>query len=73
MHTASMSLKNATFLAVIGTLLLTIVLAVDFVNTLVGTMRNLIPAVALFRALIYLFVAVTVTLFFFVFGRRQAR
>jgi len=32
-HTATMTLKNAATLALIGTLLLTVLLAMDFLNT----------------------------------------
>jgi uncharacterized membrane protein len=70
-HTANMTLKNAAFLALIGTLLLTITLAGDFINTVLGVVHDLIPAMALLRSLVYLFASLTVTVFFYVFNREQ--
>ena len=64
-----MSLKNVAFVAFLGTLLLTIVVAFDFVNTALGVLRDIVPAVAVLRSLIYLFASVSVTVFFYVFYR----
>jgi hypothetical protein len=66
-----MTLKNASFLALVGTLLLTILAAVDFLNTIEGVLRDIVPAIALLRSLIYLFVSIAVTVFFWVFNRSQ--
>ncbi len=68
-----MSLKNAAFLALTGMLLLTILTAADFVNALMASIRNLIPAVVVLRSAIYLFASVCVALFLYVFGRTQAQ
>jgi hypothetical protein len=68
-----MTLKTASLLALIGMLLLTILLAVDFLNTVLGILRGLLPALAFFRSLLYLFASLTLTVFFFVFGKAQAR
>ncbi len=68
-----MTLKNVAFLAFIGTLLLTIVVAFDFVNTALGVLRDIVPAVAVLRSLIYLFASVSVTVFFYVFYKGQSR
>ncbi len=64
-----MTLKNVAFLAFLGTLFLTIVVAFDFVNTASGVLRDIVPAVAVLRSLIYLFASVSVTVFFYVFYR----
>ena len=64
-----MTLKNVALLAFLGTLLLTIVVAFDFVNTALGVLRDIVPAVAVLRSLIYLFASVSVTVFFYVFYR----
>ena len=72
-HNATMTLKNAAFLAVIGTLLLTILLAVDLINTLLGVGRGIIPAMALLRSLIYVFASLSVLVFLVVFNRAQSR
>ena len=62
-----MTPKNAALLAFIGTLLLTILVTFDFVNTVSGVLRDIVPVMALVRSLIYLLASVTVTLFFFLF------
>jgi hypothetical protein len=62
-----MTSKNAAFLAFIGTLLLTIVVALDFVNSVSGVLRDIVPALAMVRSLIYLFASVSVTVFFYLF------
>jgi hypothetical protein len=71
-HTAPMSLKNASIVALAATLLLSILLAVDFINTLTGVIRDIIPAVAIIRSFIYLFAAAGATLFFYVFSRSRS-
>ena len=58
-----MNLKNAASLALIGTLLLTILVAADFINVVLAVVRGLIPAMALLRSLVYLFASATVTAF----------
>ena len=68
-----MTLKSAAFLALIGTLLLTILLAVDFITTVSGVLADVVPAVALLRSLIHLFASVSVLVFFYVFHRAQSR
>jgi hypothetical protein len=68
-----MTLKNVGFLAFLGTLLLTIVVAFDFVNTALGVLRDIVPAVAVLRSLIYLFASVSVSVFFYVFYKGQSR
>ena len=68
-----MTLNNAASLALIGTLLLTVVVEVDFINTVLAVVRGLVPALAFLRALIYLFASLTVTVFFYVFNRTQSR
>jgi len=68
-----MTLKNVSFLALIGTLVLTILVAVDFVHTVLGVVRDMIPAMALLRSLVYLFASLSVTAFFYVFHRAQSR
>jgi hypothetical protein len=68
-----MTLKNAAFLALIGTLLLTILLAVDFIKTVSGILSGVVPTVSLLRALVYLLASLSVTVFFYVFNRAQSR
>ena len=66
-----MSLKNAALLALIGTILLTVLIAVGLIITLLGVMRGVIPAMRLFTSLVHLFTSVTVLVFFYVFHRAQ--
>ena len=68
-----MSLKNAALLALIGTLLLTVLLAAEFINTVLGVLRDVIPAMALLRSLVYLAASLSVTVFFYVFNREESR
>jgi hypothetical protein len=62
-----MTPKNAALLAFIGTLLLTILVTFDFVNTVSGVLRDIVPVMALVRSLVYLLASVTVTVFFYIF------
>lgn len=67
-----MNLKNAALLALIGALMVTIVAAADFINTAFGVARDLIPALALLRSLVYLFAGISVTAFFWSFHKAQS-
>jgi hypothetical protein len=70
--TSTMSLKTAAFLALVGMALLTILLAADFINVVTGVSRDVVPAMALLRSLIYLLASLTVTVFFWVFQKAQS-
>ncbi|MFY9842752.1 MAG: hypothetical protein WA718_01595 [Terriglobales bacterium] len=67
-----MTLKNAAFLALVGTLLITALLVWTFVFDVVNALRGLIPAVKLLASFIYAFGCFCVALFFFVFHRAQS-
>jgi len=67
-----MALKQASLLAFIGTLLLSLLLIVDLVLDLLSLARGLIPAVTLLTSLIHTFAAVSVAIFFFVYHRAQS-
>lgn len=67
-----MSLKQASFLAFIGTLLLSILLVVNVVLDLLSLARGLIAAVTLLTSLIHAFAAVSIAVFFYVFHRGQS-
>jgi hypothetical protein len=54
-HTPTMTLKNAALLALVGTILMTILLVWNFVFTFLNVLRDLVPAVALFATFIYAF------------------
>ena len=67
-----MSLKQASLLAFIGTLLLSILLVVDSILDVLSLARGLIAVVTLLVALIHAFAAVSVAVFFYVFHRGQS-
>ena len=71
-HTPSMTLKNAALLALIGTILMTVLLVWNFAFTLLNVLRDLVPAVTLFSSFIYAFGCFSVMVFFFVFHRAQS-
>ena len=66
-----MSLKNAAFFALIGTILTTVLLVYNLIFSVLNVIRGLIPLDTLFSALIYAFASLTVTVFFFVFYRQS--
>jgi hypothetical protein len=67
-----MSLKNAASLALVGMMLLTVLVAADFINAVLGVMRDVVPAVMVLRLLVYLLASLTVTVFFYVFQKAQS-
>ena len=71
-HTATMSLKNAALLALIGTILLTVLVLAHFISTVLGVMRDVVPAMALLTSLVHLFASLSVVVFFYVFYRKQS-
>jgi len=72
-HTAAITLKTAAFLPLIGTLLLTVLSAIYFVDSALALAHGLIPAMAVLRLLVCLLASATVTLFLYVFNRAQSR
>ncbi len=67
-----MTLKNAALLALVGTLLLTIVLLVGLVTDILNVARGLIPVTTVLSSLINTFAVLTVTVFFYVFHKTQS-
>ncbi len=67
-----MTLKNAALLALIGTILITALLAWMFVFNFLNVLRGLVPAVMLFSSFIYAFGSFSVAVFFYVFHRAQS-
>ncbi len=72
-HTSIMNLKSAALVASIGTAVLTILLAADFIKTVSGVVGDVVPALALLRSLLYVFASLSGTMFFWVFHKRQSR
>jgi len=67
-----MNLKNAALLALIGTILLTVLVLAHFITTILGVIRDVIPAMALLPSLVHLFASLSVLVFFYVFYRKQS-
>ncbi len=67
-----MNLKNAALLALIGTLLLTILLVAGFITDVLNVMQGLIAVTQLLSSLIHSFAALSVTVFFYVFHKAQS-
>jgi len=67
-----MTLKNASLLALFGTLLLTILVLVDLILNFLNLLRGLIPAMMLLTSLIYAFSAASATVFFYTYYKAQS-
>jgi hypothetical protein len=67
-----MSLKTAALLALIGMMLLTVLVAADFIKVVNGIMQDVVPAIALLRFVVYVLASLTVTVFFYVFYKKQS-
>ena len=65
-----MSVKNAAFLALIGMILVTLLALADLFQTAAGVLRGIVPAVAVFRAVIYTFAGIALSVFLFVTYKR---
>ena len=67
-----MSLKTAALLALIGMTLLTVRVAADFIKVVNGIMHDVVPAIALLRFVVYVLASLTVTVFFYVYYKKQS-
>jgi hypothetical protein len=67
-----MTLKNASLLALTGTGVLTFLLTADFITIVLGVMHDIVPAMAVFRSLIYLLASLSLVVFFYVFHKAQS-
>lgn len=70
-HTPIMTIRNAALLALIGTILVTALLAIDLIRNALNVASGLTPAVTLLSSLIFTFGALSVAVFFFVFHKAQ--
>ncbi|MCX6605516.1 MAG: hypothetical protein NTV52_18240 [Acidobacteria bacterium] len=68
-----MTLKSAALLALIGSLLFTILMALDFIKAVSGFLGDVVPVISLLRSLVYLVASLSATIFFFVFHKAQSR
>jgi hypothetical protein len=67
-----MTLKNATLLALLGILLLSLLLLAGFIRDLASAVSGLIPAIRVLRSLVYLVAGVTMAAFLYVFHKKQS-
>jgi hypothetical protein len=70
-HTLTMTLKSAAFLALIGTILVTLLLVVGLADDILGVARGVVPEIRLVTSFIYAFAATSVAVFFYVFHKMQ--
>ncbi|MGA3187187.1 MAG: hypothetical protein ABSF22_08750 [Bryobacteraceae bacterium] len=66
-----MNLKNAAFLALIGTILTTILLVYNLISAVLNVTRGLIALDSLISILIYAIASITLTVFFYVFYKQS--
>jgi len=64
-------LKSAAFLALVAMILLTVLVLAGFIRDVSSVINGLIPAVRVVASLIYLFASLSVSVFFWVFYKRQ--
>ena len=67
-----MSLKNAAFLALIGVILLTVLVAVGFIRDISSSLAGAIAAIALLKSGVYLLASLSVAVFLYVFHKAQS-
>jgi hypothetical protein len=67
-----MTLRNAALLALLGTILATVLLLWTFASIVANVLRGLAPAVMLFPWLVYTFSCFSVAVFFYVYQRTQS-
>jgi hypothetical protein len=67
-----MSLKNAAFLALVGTSLVTILLIAVLIGAALAVVRGLIPVMKLLTSLIYAVASLSVVVFLYAFHKAQA-
>ena len=66
-----MPLKNAALLALIGTIVMTVLLVWNFVSNVLNVLRGVDAPVVLFASFIYAFGCFSVMVFVYVFHRAQ--
>ena len=64
--------QTAALLALVGMMLLTVLMAADFIKVVNGIMQDVVPAVALLRSVVYVLASLTVTVFLYVSYKKQS-
>jgi hypothetical protein len=67
-----MTLKNASFLALVGLILATILLVAVFIVDVSGFVRGLIPAMRLLTSFIYAFAGLSMVVFMYAFHKAKS-
>lgn len=67
-----MNLKNAAFLALVGSVMLTVLLVAGFIFDILNVLRGLIPAIRLLTSFIYTFAGLSAAVFLYAFHRAQS-
>jgi hypothetical protein len=67
-----MTLKNAAFFALIGTILVTVLTVLNLILNLLSLFRGLVPAATAMSSFIYAFGALCVAVFFYAFHKTQS-
>ena len=67
-----MTLKTAAFLALVGMILLTVVLAFGFIRDISAFMAGAIAAMAMLVSLVHLLASLSMTAFLYVFHKAQS-
>ncbi len=68
---STMTLKSAALFALVGMILLTVVLALGFIRDVSAFTSGAIAAMAMLVSLVHLLASLSVTVFLFVFHKRQ--
>jgi hypothetical protein len=68
----AMTIRNAALLALIGTVLVTLLLLWTFVSNILNASRGLVPPATVFSSFIYAFACFSVAVFFYVFHRTES-
>ena len=71
-HTPTMNLKNAALLALVGTVMLTVLLIAGFIFDVLNVLRGLIPAARLLTSFIYAFAGLSAVLFLYAFHKAHS-
>jgi hypothetical protein len=67
-----MTLKNTSFLALVGMVLVTILLIAGLINDVVSVAQGLIPAMRLLISFLYAFAGLSVVVFLYAFHKTQS-
>ena len=67
-----MNLKNAALLAVVGTVMLTVLLIAGFIFDVLNVLNGLIPATRLLTSFIHAFASLSAVVFLYAFHKAQS-